>query len=88
MTLVRIDGRYKVFWISTLCFSDHARLGNCFFSNAALRRYDALLAREHRLDCDSGIANCSNARSRAWLIINICFARALRGYHTACRDMC
>ena len=83
MTLVRIDGRYKVFWISTLCPSDHASLGNClFFSNAALRRYDALLAREHLLDLGIG---CSSARSRAWLSITL--ARARRGCHTVCRDM-
>ena len=84
MTLVRIDDRYKVFWISTLCLSDYARLGNLFFfSNAALRRYDALLAREHRLDFGIG---CSSARSRASL--SIILARALRGCHTVCRDMC
>ena len=81
MTLVRIDGRYKVFCISTLCLSDRARLGIVgFFSNAAPRRYDALLAREHLLDLGIG---CS---SRAWLSITL--ARALRGCHTVCRDMC
>ena len=86
MTLVRIDGRYKVFCISTLCLSDHVRLGNCvFFSNALLRRYDALLAREHRLELGIG---CSSARSRAWLSIIVCLAHALRGCHTVCRDMC
>ena len=84
MTLVRIDGRYNVLCISTPCISDHARLGNgFFFSNAAPRRYDALLAREHRLDLGIG---CSSARSRAWL--SIILARALRGCHTVCRDMC
>ena len=86
MTLVRIDGRYKVFWISTLCLSDHARLDNCGFTpHAALRRYDALLAREHRIDLGIG---CSSARSRAWLSITIFPVHALRGYHTVCRDMC
>ena len=80
MTLVRIDGRYKVFCISTLCLSDHTRLVSCGFTpHAALRRYDALLAREHRIDLGIG---CSSARSRAWL--SIILARDLRG----CRDMC
>ena len=89
MTVVRVDGRYKVFWISTLCLSDHARLVNCGFTpHAALRRYDALLAREHRLDLGTGIESCSNARSRVWLSITIYLAHALRGYHTVCRDMC
>ena len=89
MTLVRIDGRYKVFCISTLCLSDHARLGNRgFFSNALPRLYEALLAREHRLDLGSGIASCSSARSRAWLSIIFYLAHALRGCHTVCRDMC
>ena len=84
MTLVRIDDRYKVFCISTLCLSDHTRLVSCGFTpHAALRRYDALLAREHRLDFGIG---CSNARSRASL--SIILARALRGCHTVCRDMC
>ena len=41
MTLVRIDGRYKVFWISTLCISDHARLGNLFFSR--MRRFAVMM---------------------------------------------
>ena len=89
MTLVRIDGRYKVFWISTLCLSDHARLGNWGFTpHAALRHYDVSLAREHRLDLGIGIASCSSARSRAWLSIIFYLAHALRGCHTVCRDMC
>ena len=101
MPLVRIDGRYKVFWISTLCLSDHARLGNwVFLSNAAPRHYDVSLAREHRVDLGSGLASCSSARSRVWLSIisylahalrgchTVYLAHALRGCHTVCRDMC
>ena len=89
MTVVRIDGRYKIFWISTLCLSDHVRLVNCGITpHAALRRDGALLAREHLLDYGIGIASCSNARSRAWRSNNIYLAHSLRGYHTVCRDMC
>ena len=89
MTLVRIDGRYKICLISTLCLSDHERLANCgFIPHAALRHYDVSLAREHRLDLGSGIASCSSARSRAWLSISCYLAHALRGCHTVCRDMC
>ena len=79
-----VASRYKVFCISTLCLSDHTRLVSCGFTpHAALHRYDALLAREHRLDLGIG---CSSARSRAWLSITL--ARAIRGCHTVCRDMC
>ena len=84
MTLVRMDGRYKVFWSSILCRSDHARLVSWGFTpHAALLHYDASLAREHRLDLGSGIA-----RSRAWLSIILYLAHALRGCHTVCRDIC
>ena len=66
MTLGRIDDRYNVFCvfcISTLCLSDHTRLVSCGFTpHAALHRYDALLARDHRLDLGIG---CSSVRSRA-----------------------